>query len=71
MVGICLFRFYLIRVLDVSCTKNATNNCNDKTNEGLLYKDCPAFSVQFHPEACGGPQDTGFLFDEFIKMMSK
>jgi len=46
-------------------------NCNDKTNEGLLYKDCPAFSVQFHPEACGGPQDTGFLFDEFIKMMSK
>lgn len=46
-------------------------NCNDKTNEGILYKDCPAFSVQFHPEACGGPQDTGFLFDEFIKMMSK
>ena len=46
-------------------------NCNDKTNEGIMYKDAPAFSVQFHPEACGGPQDTGFLFDDFIKMMGK
>ncbi len=42
-------------------------NVNDKTCEGLKYKNINAFSVQFHPEACGGPQDTAFLFDEFIK----
>lgn len=46
-------------------------NGNDATNEGLRYFDAPAFSVQFHPEACGGPKDTDFLFDEFIKMMRK
>ncbi len=44
-------------------------NGNDNTCEGIDYTDKPAFSVQFHPEACGGPQDTAFLFDRFIKMM--
>lgn len=44
-------------------------NGNDGTNEGLKYNNAPAFSVQFHPEACGGPQDTGFLFDRFISML--
>lgn len=44
-------------------------NGNDGTNEGLLYTDMPAFSVQFHPEACGGPQDTTFLFDRFVELM--
>ena len=44
-------------------------NVNDGSNEGLRYKKIPAFSVQFHPEACGGPKDTGFLFDEFVKML--
>jgi Carbamoylphosphate synthase small subunit len=42
---------------------------NDGTNEGLLYKNANAFSVQFHPEGCGGPHDTAFLFDEFVKRM--
>ncbi len=46
-------------------------NVNDNTNEGLLYKNIPAFSVQFHPEACGGPRDTDFLFDSFIKLMKE
>lgn len=46
-------------------------NVNDDTNEGLLYKDIPAFSVQFHPEACGGPKDTDFLFDDFITLMKE
>ena len=32
------------------------NNVNDGTCEGVRYKKIPAFSVQFHPEACGGPQ---------------
>ena len=44
-------------------------NVNDGTCEGIAYKDMPAFSVQFHPEACGGPLDTGFLFDEFMQYM--
>lgn len=42
---------------------------NDNTCEGVEYTDIPAFSVQFHPEACGGPQDTNFLFDQFMSMM--
>lgn len=46
-------------------------NANDGTCEGILYKRIPAFSVQFHPEACGGPQDTAFLFDRFIGMMKR
>ena len=44
-------------------------NVNDGTNEGIRYKKEPAFSVQFHPEACGGPKDSELLFDEFIKLM--
>ena len=44
-------------------------NVNDLTNEGVSYRDKPAFSVQFHPEACAGPQDTSFVFDQFIQMM--
>ena len=42
---------------------------NDNTCEGVEYTDIPAFSVQFHPEACGGPQDTNFLFDQFMSLM--
>ena len=44
-------------------------NANDGTCEGVNYHNIPAFSVQFHPEACGGPLDTRFLFDRFIAMM--
>lgn len=44
-------------------------NVNDGTCEGVTYTDMPAFSVQFHPEACGGPLDTAFLFDRFTDMM--
>ncbi len=44
-------------------------NVNDKTCEGLLYKHADAFSVQFHPEACGGPEDTAFLFDRFVERL--
>ena len=44
-------------------------NVNDGSNEGLLYKDKKIFTVQFHPEACGGPLDSGFLFDRFLNMI--
>jgi len=41
-------------------------NLNDHTNEGMRHLTKPFFSVQFHPEASGGPADTEFLFDEFL-----
>lgn len=44
-------------------------NVNDKTNEGLKYTGKNIFTIQFHPEACPGPQDSGYLFDRFLKMM--
>ena len=44
-------------------------NLNDNTCEGLRYRNYPAISVQFHPEACAGPQDTASLFDDFVRMM--
>ncbi|HIW74418.1 MAG TPA: carbamoyl phosphate synthase small subunit [Firmicutes bacterium] len=46
-------------------------NANDGTSEGIAYSDMPAFSVQFHPEACGGPLDTGFLFDRFVEAVDR
>lgn len=41
-------------------------NLNDNTVEGIRYKNKPIFTVQFHPEACPGPEDTAYIFDEFI-----
>ena len=41
-------------------------NANDLTNEGIVHTSKPFFSVQFHPEASGGPCDTGFLFEKFV-----
>lgn len=44
---------------------------NDQSCEGVEYHNGRAFTVQFHPEACAGPQDTQYLFDKFIALMSK
>jgi len=44
-------------------------NLNDKTIEGIRVKNRKAFSVQYHPEACPGPYDSRYLFDEFVKEM--
>ncbi len=55
--------------LDRSVAVPSFINVNDGTNEGLKYIGKPVFTVQFHPEACPGPQDSSYLFDRFISMM--
>lgn len=44
-------------------------NVNDGTNEGLTYFGKNILAIQFHPEVSAGPQDAGYLFDRFMKMM--
>lgn len=46
-------------------------NLNDGTVEGMCHPTLPLFSVQFHPESCPGPQDSGHLFDHFLQMMEE
>ena len=55
--------------LDTAVGKVRFINANDKTVEGIDYTCAPAFSVQFHPEACGGPKDMELLFERFVDMM--
>eukprot|EP00923_Selenidium_pygospionis_P055033 GHVN01095964.1.p1 GENE.GHVN01095964.1~~GHVN01095964.1.p1 ORF type:complete len:1692 (+),score=283.44 GHVN01095964.1:73-5076(+) len=45
-------------------------NANDRSNEGILHVTQPWFSVQFHPEASGGPTDTWFLFTHFLRKVT-
>ncbi len=61
-------------VLNDTLPRNASLaflNLNDHTCEGIRYEDFPGLSIQFHPEACGGPKDTEYLFTEFINMMER
>jgi carbamoyl-phosphate synthase / aspartate carbamoyltransferase len=46
-------------------------NANDGSNEGIMNKHKPYFSVQFHPESTPGPRDTEYLFDVFINTLIK
>ncbi len=46
-------------------------NANDNTCEGIKYTSARAFTVQFHPEASAGPNDTSYLFDDFFKMIGE
>lgn len=55
--------------IDPAWGRELYRNVNDGTCEGVRYTDCPAFTTQFHPEACAGPLDTEGLFDEFTAML--
>ena len=57
--------------LDPKVAVPAFTNVNDGTNEGLKYVGKNIFTVQYHPEACPGPQDSSYLFDRFLKMMEE
>lgn len=46
-------------------------NLNDNTVEGIKHKSLPVYSVQFHPEGAPGPEDSSYLFDNFIKLMEE
>ena len=43
----------------------------DNTIQGIRHKKLPIFSFQGHPEACPGPQDVNYLFDNFVNAMKK
>ena len=55
--------------LDPKVAVPAFVNVNDGTNEGLAYTGKKIFTVQYHPEACPGPQDSRYLFDRFIQII--
>lgn len=55
--------------IDETIARPWFKNVNDGTIEGIEYINENIKTVQFHPEACAGPLDTGYLFEEFIEMM--
>ena len=55
--------------IDSSKAEISFENVNDLSVEGITYKNKNVFSVQFHPEACSGPQDTSYLFESFIRIV--
>ena len=57
--------------LDLSKAEISHVNINDGTVEGIKYLDTPTITVQFHPEASPGPNDTEFIFDRFIALMNE
>lgn len=62
---------YMVKeeTLDRDIAEVSFINVNDKTVEGIHYLGKNVQTVQFHPEACAGPLDTDFLFDQFMNMM--
>lgn len=60
---------YAVAGDSVKCGRVSFVNANDLTCEGMDYPGLRAFTVQFHPEARGGPRDTAFLFDRFVELM--
>jgi carbamoyl-phosphate synthase small subunit len=65
---------FTVRAEDVAKAKGVEIthvNLNDETIEGIHLAGKPVFSVQYHPEACPGPHDSRYLFDEFVGNMKK
>ncbi len=65
---------FSIKAEDISKIKDVEIthvNLNDNTIEGIRLEGKPVFSVQYHPEACPGPHDSRYLFDEFVANMKK
>lgn len=62
---------YMVKESSIDKTKAEVSfvNVNDGTVEGIRYLGKHVQTVQFHPEACAGPLDTDYLFDEFMDMM--
>ncbi len=61
---------FAVREQDLEGVAEVTQrNLNDDTVEGLRYLGFPGFSVQYHPEACPGPHDSRYLFDQFFELM--
>lgn len=61
--------YAVVTSIDPKIGRELYVNVNDGSCEGIRYANFPAFTTQFHPEACAGPLDTGSLFDEFFAMM--
>jgi carbamoyl-phosphate synthase small subunit len=61
---------FAVRLDDLPADLEPTHiNLNDHTLEGMRHRHVPAFSVQYHPESSAGPHDSGYLFEEFQKLM--
>jgi carbamoyl-phosphate synthase small subunit len=61
---------FAVRLDDMPADLEPTHiNLNDRTLEGMRHRKLPMFSVQYHPEASAGPHDSGYLFEEFQRMM--
>ncbi len=60
---------YIVSEIDENETVISHININDDTVEGLIYKNLPAFSVQFHPETSEVNKDTSYLYDKFVGLM--
>lgn len=66
-------RHYYVEETSLSKTdlKVSFRSANDGTIEGLEHKTAPAFSVQFNPEGAPGPDETNFLFDDFLQLITQ